>query len=109
LCEEKVDAFQFRVLAGQLQGVRAFQHLAQLGVGLELREHLVEKPADSQGSVNVALRCLIAAAQSHQGIPTTGGAGTRTSGLGLVVRTGGCGPRVGTLPLRFQDQVDEPN
>ena len=89
--------------------MRAFQNLAQLGVGLEFRKHLVEKPADSQGSVNVALRCLIAAAQSRQGIPTTGGAGTRTSGLGLVARAGGCGPRVGTLPLRFQDQVYEPN
>ena len=86
--------------------MRAFQDLAQLGVGLEFRKHLVEKPADSQGSVNVALR---AAAQSRQDIPTTGGAGTRTSGLGLVARTGGCGPRVGTLPLRLQDEVDEPN
>jgi hypothetical protein len=91
--------------------MRAFQDLAQLGVGLEFRKHFVEKPAYSQGSVNVALRCLIAT-QSRQGIPNsapTGGAGTCTSGLGLIVRTGSCGPRVGSLPLRFQDQVDEPN
>jgi len=90
--------------------MRAFQDLVQLGVGLEFSKHFVEKPAYSQGGVNVVLRCLITA-QSRHGIPnstTTGGAGTCTSGLGIVVRTASCGPRVGTLPLRFQDQVDEP-
>ena len=80
---------------------------------MEFPKHFLEKPAYSQGSVNIALRCLIIA-QGREGIPnnsaTTGGAGTCTSGLGIVVRTAsGSGPRVGPLPLRLEDQVDEPN
>jgi hypothetical protein len=111
LCKEKVDAFQFPLLACQLQGVLAFQHLCELGVGLEFREHFVEQPADRQGGVNIAVRCRLSAQRSRQGIPPapTGRAGAGTPRLRVVVRTCGRRPRVGTLPLGLEDQVDEPN
>jgi hypothetical protein len=111
LCEEKVDAFQFPLLAGQLQGVLAFQHLCELGVGLEFREHFVEQPADRQCGVNIAFRSRLSTQRGRQGIPpaATGRAGAGTPRLRVVVRTGGCGSCVGTLPLGLQDQVDEPN
>jgi hypothetical protein len=112
LCEEKVDAFQFPLLAGQLQGVLAFQDLGELGVGLEFREHFLEQPADSQDGVNVAaFRCHLSAQRRRQGIPpaTTGRAGACAPRLRVVVRTCGRRPRVGTLPLGLEDQVDEPN
>ena len=111
MCEEKVDAFQFPLLAGQLQGVLAFQDLSELGVGLEFREHFIEQPTDRQSTVNVAVRCRLSAQRSRQGIPpaATGRAGACAPRLRVVVGAGGRRPRVGTLPLGLEDQVDEPN
>jgi hypothetical protein len=111
LCKEKVDAFQFPLLACQLQGVLTFQDLCEVGVGLEFCEHFIEQPADRQCGVNIAFRSRLSAQRSRQGIPPTptGRAGAGTPRLRVVVRTCGRRPRVGTLPLGLEDQVDEPN